>query len=241
MPLHPAPARAPQHESGGVADLDPRIDLPAAADGPALGDAERAWHRPPQRRSGAGRWWAWASLALLVLAAVGLGLRYRLQLEQALGVGRPAAVTPAAITAGRAPSPAPPAAQSAAPPAASPAIALAIPSGIPPAIPLASPPVTSFATPSPSLPSPRAPGATAGAAMVAESLAAAAPPAAPPAVTAPGTDDQRTADALGSPRESCGSRTAFALYRCMQQQCTQPRWRAHLQCVQLRQTDQVPD
>ncbi len=46
--------------------------------------------------------------------------------------------------------------------------------------------------------------------------------------------------AVTSPRQQCGERTEFSLYRCMQQQCAQARWRNHAQCVQLRQTDRVP-
>ena len=42
-----------------------------------------------------------------------------------------------------------------------------------------------------------------------------------------------------SPRQQCGSRSEFALYRCMQQQCATARWQKHPQCVRLRQTDQV--
>lgn len=42
-----------------------------------------------------------------------------------------------------------------------------------------------------------------------------------------------------SPRQQCGARSQFALYRCMQQQCATARWQKHPQCVQLRQTDQV--
>lgn len=42
-----------------------------------------------------------------------------------------------------------------------------------------------------------------------------------------------------SPRQQCGSRTEFALYRCMQQECASARWRNHPQCLRLRRTDQV--
>jgi len=45
--------------------------------------------------------------------------------------------------------------------------------------------------------------------------------------------------AAGSPREECGARTNFALYRCMQMQCSQPRWTTHAQCARLRATDEV--
>ncbi len=41
------------------------------------------------------------------------------------------------------------------------------------------------------------------------------------------------------PRTACASRTEFALYRCMVQQCQAPRWFAHAQCVKLRRDDRV--
>jgi serine/threonine protein kinase len=61
-------------------------------------------------------------------------------------------------------------------------------------------------------------------------------PATPPATRraqAPATH------APASPREACGTRTQFALYRCMQTQCSQQRWAAHAQCERLRRTDSV--
>jgi serine/threonine protein kinase len=42
-----------------------------------------------------------------------------------------------------------------------------------------------------------------------------------------------------SPRQQCGSRTEFALYRCMQTQCTQGQWSKHPQCLTLKETDEV--
>ena len=42
-----------------------------------------------------------------------------------------------------------------------------------------------------------------------------------------------------SPREVCGARTDFALYRCMSTECQQPTWRNHAQCQRLRATDEV--
>ena len=43
----------------------------------------------------------------------------------------------------------------------------------------------------------------------------------------------------GSPREFCAPRTQFALYRCMQAQCSTPKWSQHAQCIRLRATDDV--
>jgi hypothetical protein len=48
-----------------------------------------------------------------------------------------------------------------------------------------------------------------------------------------------TAKVAGSPREECGARTQFALYRCMQLECAQPRWAGHAQCVRLQLRDEV--
>ena len=67
---------------------------------------------------------------------------------------------------------------------------------------------------------------------VAEPVAAkTAQPAAPSLLSA--------ARAPGSPREECGARTEFALYRCMQTQCARAPWAAHAQCVRLRLRDEV--
>jgi len=44
---------------------------------------------------------------------------------------------------------------------------------------------------------------------------------------------------IGSPREACGARTDFSLYRCMQTQCAQARWHQHPSCKRLRERDEV--
>lgn len=61
----------------------------------------------------------------------------------------------------------------------------------------------------------------------------------PPKAPAPATAATPARARADSPREACGNRTPFSLYRCMQQQCAQPRWTAHAQCVRLRATDRV--
>jgi len=60
-------------------------------------------------------------------------------------------------------------------------------------------------------------------------------PAPPPARVAqrPATRDP------ASPREACGGRTQFSLYRCMQTQCSQRQWASHAQCERFRATDSV--
>lgn len=67
---------------------------------------------------------------------------------------------------------------------------------------------------------------------------AAGPSAAPPPVAAasePGSAATRRA--ADTPRSSCGKRSDFALYRCMQTQCVKPRWKAHAQCQALKTGD----
>jgi hypothetical protein len=49
----------------------------------------------------------------------------------------------------------------------------------------------------------------------------------------------RPAPAPESPREVCGPRSDFSLYRCMTQQCALPQWRFHAQCDRLRRFDRV--
>ena len=44
---------------------------------------------------------------------------------------------------------------------------------------------------------------------------------------------------FNSPRSVCGTRTDFALYRCIQTQCAQKQWAQHPVCKRFRQTDQV--
>ncbi len=98
---------------------------------------------------------------------------------------------------------------------------------------------TQATQPEPALPAPQTPA----------SLAPPPPPApsterveAPePQVTAkpPAPLPRPVAKANGSPREECGARTEFALYRCMKLACAAASWQAHAQCVRLRETDEV--
>ena len=63
----------------------------------------------------------------------------------------------------------------------------------------------------------------------------------PPAPTPPPTRvaQQHASRAPANPREACGARTQFSLYRCMQTQCSQRQWASHAQCERLRTTDSV--
>ena len=64
-------------------------------------------------------------------------------------------------------------------------------------------------------------------------------PAPPVQRAARAAPQQAIAQAQSSPREACAGRTQFARYRCMQTQCSQPRWAGHAQCERLRATDQI--
>ncbi len=61
------------------------------------------------------------------------------------------------------------------------------------------------------------------------------PPPQPPTRGA----QQHASRAPTNPREACGDRTQFSLYRCMQKQCSEGRWASHAQCEHLRATDSV--
>ena len=81
-----------------------------------------------------------------------------------------------------------------------------------------------------------------------ETIVESMPPAAPAAPPAPPEPVARaktlpasppSAAIPASPRESCGDRTQFALYRCLQALCEQRGWSKHPQCERLRETDSV--
>jgi hypothetical protein len=61
----------------------------------------------------------------------------------------------------------------------------------------------------------------------------------PPAASVVGTPRRQAAHTPASPREVCGARTQFSLYRCMQTQCAQSAWAQHMQCKLLRTRDRV--
>jgi len=69
----------------------------------------------------------------------------------------------------------------------------------------------------------------------AEQAAGIPPPAPVPAAKPPSIARTEAT----TPRALCGRRTEFALYRCMQQQCSQAKWRQHPQCLHLQATDRV--
>ncbi len=65
-----------------------------------------------------------------------------------------------------------------------------------------------------------------------------ATPIVPTAAAAPAASTAAPARPT-SPRQLCGDRTQFALYRCVQRYCEQAQWKTHAQCVRLRETDEV--
>ena len=99
-------------------------------------------------------------------------------------------------------------------------------------------PILSPTTPAPATSAPAEPALVARP-EVAPAPASPAVPEAPPRspVTAPPV--LQVSPKQGSPREVCAPRTQFALYRCMQTQCSTPRWSNHAQCIRLRATDEV--
>jgi hypothetical protein len=73
-------------------------------------------------------------------------------------------------------------------------------------------------------------------------VAAAAPPASSPVPSAGTSLAGANPPALpNTPREACGARTEFALYRCMQNQCSQSQWRRHPQCNSFRVNEGLPE
>jgi len=127
-----------------------------------------------------------------------------------------------------APVPLPPSAASAA------SAAAPQPASVPMTVPDALPPSVAAAAPGP------APDAGALAPTARPDHATKSRP--PSAVSSDSKRVQRSdaaAAAARSPRQICGPRTQFSLYRCMQQQCARAAWVRHPQCVRLRVTDRV--
>lgn len=124
------------------------------------------------------------------------------------------AMRPAEIAA----APAPIAAPSIAPSAAAPAVSLDAAAITP--VPAPVPAVQAVLEPRPPAPAPA--------------------PAATPKPPSRETPPSRVASLPSSPSAACAPRTAFALYRCMKQQCESTRHYAHPQCVRLRATDELP-
>jgi serine/threonine protein kinase len=63
--------------------------------------------------------------------------------------------------------------------------------------------------------------------------------AATPTTPSRSTGALKPAVAEHGPRDACGNRTQFSLYRCMQTQCAQAQWSQHPVCKRLRIRDEV--
>ena len=129
--------------------------------------------------------------------------------------------------------------------------------------PMPNPATAAAVAPAPVLAAPAGPGtqaatpaidaaAASAPAPLAQTAPRAAAPAEPPGVAASDAAPERVSGAAprhraaplpvrqaGGPRSACASKSDFALYRCMQQQCDSTRWSAHPQCIRLRATDRV--
>lgn len=99
------------------------------------------------------------------------------------------------------------------------------------------PPPENTAIPSPS------PAAALSSGTGVQAPAAAAAPASIDQGTEPPAQDRTVSTSpklrITNPREACGTRTDFSLYRCMQHQCAQAQWKQHAACKRLRETDEV--
>ncbi len=121
------------------------------------------------------------------------------------------------------------------------------PDAAPPAPPVAAAPpnipvsvIAAAPSPSPSPPALAMPAPQAAAAATAPAAATAATAAlSPPAPPAPKPNAVATGTPTAGPRQACGARSAFSLYRCMQQQCGLAKWRQHAQCLEFDATDSV--
>ena len=174
--------------------------------------------------------WSGAVLVLLVLLLIGMHefLQERqvghvldaLGITRGTGAGDSAALPPSAVG---------PAALASAPIAADTVEAKPMPTE-----PTASNSPTGATAPA----SPASPNrATLAAAAAAAPAAVAQPPGSASFPTR--VPQQHSSRTPANPREACGARTPFSLYRCMQMQCSQRQWASHPQCERLRTTDSV--
>jgi serine/threonine protein kinase len=239
----------PDASAEGVAHdpvaMPPVVDLPLAPSETVRveGDTfERPIGAPRPRRRGGAMMWGAIALALLIMAPIAvyyLNQHHKLdRVLDALGIPN------AARTATDMPTPAAPASTApvAAPPSASAAAHASPPSPVAKSTPA---PTAALAGATPS----SAQALTNAGAPSVESAASTATAAPQSSVSVPPSSVENPGDGAAStpagshnaasPREACGGRTEFALYRCMQTLCTQRQWTAHAQCDHLRATDRV--
>ena len=191
--------------------VSPRPAVAAVAPEPQIRAPRRPLRRAPRRRSAA--WLIWVGIAMVVFAGLALNAWQSGQPpEREVAVVHPVAPETTSPPAQATPAPAP------------------------------APPIAAAPPPRAVEPEPVQPRASVPESPVPEVVVPPAPVArAPVPAPAPAPKSERRATAIPttSPREQCGARTAFSLYRCMQQQCSQARWKGHPQCVRLKVTDTV--
>lgn len=144
----------------------------------------------------------------------------------------PTTTTAAPTPTAAAPMPAPETTAAPATPTPAP-IAAPAPTAAAPA-PTAAGPAPTAAAPTPAAAVPAPPPRPAEPAVAAKP-----PPKVTPKEAKPARRSAPTRATATSPREICGPRTEFSLYRCMQQQCDRASMQRHPQCVRFRQTDRV--
>jgi serine/threonine protein kinase len=168
--------------------------------------------RPPAARRGGG--WRWALLALLSVGAAAAAWQWQQgsRSSQNASAAQRVAAVPASV-ATETPAVTPPAPASA-------SVAEAVPR--PASAPLAS---------EPSAPAPAASLPVAGIVP--------SEPAPPPRAADRAAPPRSTVAKAVSPRDTCGARSNFSLYQCMQTQCRKPQFSAHSQCRTLRETGEV--
>ncbi len=214
------PMQEPNYELTEPTPLAARSEpLPLHAD-PSDRSSLGAQPRPPARRR---RRVGWASAAVAVVGLGAWGLLGQQPLRQTVADEPLVAALEVPVTQAQAPVAAPP-------------VTAAVTAPVTAAVPAAVLPerAASLVVASPAVAKPSEP-------LVAKTQtdppARTAAPAAPATRAAKSNAVERTLAA--SPRQECGARTAFSLYRCMQQQCGLTKWQRHPQCVQLEATDSV--
>ena len=105
--------------------------------------------------------------------------------------------------------------------------------------PVTTPPVAALSVEAPRAEAPRAEAPIAAAPRVAAPAVRSAPARVAPTAAPPAAAKRVAARTPASPREACGARTQFSLYRCMQTECAKPGFVQHAQCKRLRTRDEV--
>ena len=200
----------------GASDGAPAQPVPEGQWDPSQLDITTPRWPPTRSRSQQAAWWIGAALMLVAVGSAAWMFNQQRELSHAQTVvsRESAKAKPTAVReATPAPTPAP-----AAPP---------LPEA--PTAAISATPVAAEPTPT-----------TSPAALAPEPPLAAPQPVAPPAVNKPAPRRATTArSATTSPRQICGERSQFALYRCMRQQCATAQWSKHPQCKRLRARDEV--